>query len=504
MLYSDSAGCFLLGCLCNNPAYVRSGKYNLSTKDFEPNLFHKFLFAVIHNLAFEGVDEITEIEIDQYAQAYPDIREVFEDEDMINFVRVVKEQVKSGTVDIYYHTIKKFALLRTAKEQGYNISTIFDETQDIEQQMAELNKTTIEKLLNYFEGLTIELKKEFLPHHVKQEMWVGDGFAKVLEQFEAEPVIGAGLNSPYENSIWRGWQLGHLLMRSAGSGVGKTTRMVGDICHVCSKYLWDDSKNDFIPNPSYQGSGFFIHTEMDQETELQPKFLAYIANVPYNYILDGHYTPKMKQRLLDAADILYDSKIKLINLPNFTIPLLTNTIKENVVVNNSLYGVFDYVEDNGTVGKVYKQEVGTALRSDMVLLAIVSNLKTIAEECGIGLLTGSQLNGNEKVNAIIDEACLAGSKAMKNKLDGGSIIMRPSKSELEQTRLLNKKIGFGNEDCNLISHIYKGRFSQYGQNLKIFHKFDYGTGRIEDLYVTNAYNEPIQMEKMIINNLQIE
>lgn len=502
MLYSDSAGCFLIGCLCNNPSLLRTGKYNLTMDDFEPNLLHKFLFAIINNLAFEGLEEITEIEIDQYSQPYKEVREVFDDEDALEFIHTVKQQAKDGTIDFYYNLVRKFSLLRLAKNKGCDITEIFDESKELDSQLSQLNNIDIIKILNYFESKVIDLKKEFLPNNIRKEMWVGDNFEKVLEQYETIPVMGAGLNSPYENAVWRGWQTGHLLMRSGGSGSGKTTRMVGDISYVCSKYIWDDSKNDFIKNLNYQGPGFYIHTEMNQELELQPKFLAYIANLPLSYILDGMYTAKHRKRLLDAADIFLDSKLKLIDLSNFTIPLLENTIKENAVVNNCHYGVFDYVEDNGTVGKVYKQEVGTALRSDMVLLAIVSKLKATAEDCGIGLLTGSQLNGNEKTNAIIDESCLSGSKAMKNKLDGGSIVTAPTKKELEQTRLLNQKVGFGPEECNMISHIYKGRFSQYGQNIKLFQKFDYGTGRIEDLYATNAFNEPINIKKIVIQNLQ--
>lgn len=500
MLYSDSASCFLIGCLCNNPSVLRSGKYPLQLKDFEPNILHKFLFGVINNLAYQGVEEITEIEIDQYATPYPKIQQVFEAEDALNFIRIVKQQSNAKTINFYYETVKKFSLLREAKNQGYDISSIFDEEQSYETQIVRLNEVTILQLLNRFEQQIIQLKKDFLPYNVQHSMWAGDNFQEVLELFEQEPVMGAGLNSEYENSIWRGWQKGHLLMRSGGSGVGKTTRLIGDICHVGCKYLWHEQQQEFIANPFYQGPGFIIHTEMDQKYELQPKLLAYITNLPLHYILDGNYTVEHKKRLLNAADILLDSKIKLIDLPNFTIPLLNNTIKECAITDGCEYGVFDYVEDNGTVGKIYKEEVGTALRSDMVLLAIVSNLKTIAEDCKIGLLTGSQLNGLEKSASIIDERCLAGSKAMKNKLDGGSILMHPTKAELEQTSGLNKKRGFGPNECNLVSHVYKGRFSQYGQNLKIFHSFDYGTGRIEDLYVTNVNNEPIHVDRVQIVN----
>lgn len=498
MLYSDSAGCYLLGCLCNDPSLVRSGKYPLKADDFEPNLLHKYLFAVIHNLACQGLEEITEIEIDQFIQPYPAVKETVEDEDGLDFIHTVKEQSISGNVDLYYPVVRKFALLRDAQAEGEDISEIFDESGDLETELSNLNQYSLNDILNMFDGRIIRLKKEYSPTTVRQEMWAGTDFDKVLDQFEQTPVMGAGLCSPYETTLYRGWQRGHLLLRSAPSGRGKTTRAIGDLCNVSVTHLWDEDEQEFLENPNYQGKGFYIHTEMSQELEIQPKFIAYISNISLGYILDGKYTRKEKQRLLQAAEILQNSGVKLINIPQFTIPLLRNTIKEMVIIEKCGYGVFDYVEDNGAVGKVYKEEVGTAVRQDMLLLAIVSDLKACAEEYNVGMLSMTQLNGQEKVLPIIDEHCLFGSKSMKNKVDGGSITLFPSHKELEQTAFLSEKRGFGEEPPNMVSHIYKGRFSKYGQNLKIFQKLDFGTGRLEDCYVTDSNNEPLHVEKTYV------
>lgn len=498
MLYSDSAGCFLLGCLCNEPSLLRSGKYPLTPNDFEPNLFHKYLFALINNLAFQGLEDITEIEIDQFMQSYPNIKEKIEDEDGLEFVRIVKQQAISGNVDLYYQVIRKFALLRKAKELGIDITKIYDESQDTESQLQNLNSMSIDQMLNTFDGKVVELKKEFAPTSIREEMWAGVDFDQVLKQFESTPAMGAGLCSPYETSIFRGWQTGHLLLRSGGSGSGKTTTAIGDLCHVGCKELWDEKEQDFVPNLNYRGGGFFIHTEMDQKLELQPKFISFISNIPLHKILDGKYTEVERKRLLKAADILVESRIKLIDMPQFTIPLLRNTIKEMAITEDLQYGVFDYVQDNGIAGKVYKNEVGTAIRQDMLLLAIVSDLKACAEEFGVGILSMTQLNGQEKVLPVIDEHCLFGSKSMKNKVDGGAILVPPTKKELEHTKVLRDKRGFGDECPNMVSHIYKGRFSKYGQNLKVFQKIDYGTGRIEDCYVTNIHNAPVHVDKTYV------
>lgn len=499
MLYSDSAGCFLIGCLCNQPHLIRSGKYPLTREDFKPNLLHEHLYAVISNLAYKGLEEITEIEIDQFIQPYETTKDIIYDKDGLEFIQTVKQQALSGNIDLYYPVIRKFSLLRSARDKGMDITEIYDENKDKESQLANFNKYSIVDLINYFDNRVIELKKEYNANTVRKEMWLGDNFVKVLTTLKESPAMGAGLCSPYETAIFRGWQRGHLLMRSAPSSGGKTTRAIGDLCNVSIPYLWNSEQQAFVKNQNYQGKGFYIHTESDQEYEIQPKFMSYICDIPYHVILDGSFTPQEEKRMIEAVEMMEHS-IMLIDMPNFTIPLLRDTIKEMAITEHCCYGVFDYIQDNGIAGKTYKNETGTALRQDMVLLAIATDLKACAEDFNVGILTMSQLNGNEKINSIIDEACLSGSKAMKNKLDGGMICLSPTSGELEQTATLAVKRGkFGESPRpNQVTHIYKGRYNKYSPNLKLFQHLDFATGRVYDMYVTDANNAPVHVDKVYV------
>lgn len=499
MLYSDSAGCFLIGCLCNEPHLIRGGKYPLTKEDFEPNLLHEHLYAVISNLAYKDLQEITEIEIDQFIEPYETTKDIIYDKDGLEFIQTVKQQALSGNIDLYYPIIRKFSLLRSAKNKGLDITEIYDENQDKESQLANLNKYSLTDLINYFDNRVIELKKEFNANTVRKELWLGDGFDEVLQTLKQTPAMGASLCSPYETAIFRGWQRGHLIMRSAPSAGGKTTRAIGDLCNVSIPYLWDSEQKNFVHNENYQGKGFYIHTESDQEFEIQPKFMSYICDIPYHTILDGSFTEQEEKRMLQAVE-LFKKSIILIDMPNFTIPLLRDTIKEMAITEDCTYGVFDYIQDNGIAGKTYKNETGTTLRQDMVLLAIATDLKACAEEFNVGILTMSQLNGNEKINPIIDEACLSGSKAMKNKLDGGIICLPPKPGELEQTRTLSIKRGEFGESTkpNQVSHIYKGRYNKYAPNLKLFQHLDFSTGRVYDMYVTDVDNKPVHVDKVYV------
>ena len=133
---------------------------------------------------------------------------------------------------------------------------------------------------------------------------------------------------------------------------------------------------------------------------------------------------------------------------------------------------------------------------DTIILNMAEELKTWARTYNIGIYTSTQLNGNEKTQDIIDESCLSGGKAVKNKIDAGNIIMYPRKKELTIFDKIDERKGFGNVKPNLISHNYKVRFGKYGSNIKIYQYADLGTGRITDLCCTNVLNQPIKIEKV--------
>ena len=106
------------------------------------------------------------------------------------------------------------------------------------------------------------------------------------------------------------------------------------------------------------------------------------------------------------------------------------------------------------------------------------------------------MNSNYKTEEIIDEGSLAGGRACKNKVDCGCIIMYPRKKEIKETEGLYKKRGFNNYKCNLVVHNYKVRFGKYGTNIKLYQHANLGTGRVIDLFATDVFNKPINIEKI--------
>jgi hypothetical protein len=275
---------------------------------------------------------------------------------------------------------------------------------------------------------------------------------------------------------------------------------------VCALSLWDDNKQAFVDNPNCQGSGLYINTEMDLELELTPCFLAYISNVPRHKSMDGRYDSKEEEERVDVAiKILRDSDIFLIDDPNFTLRSIEDNIKYYKETYNIQYMVFDYIQDNGCVGKEMHQTHDVIAR-DTIILNIASNLKVWARQYDIGIYSMTQLNGNEKTAEIIDEGCLSGGKAIKNKLDAGCISLYPRKKEQKFTEGLlahwlsqNRSGKFGEDfKPNIVLHNYKVRFSKYGVGIKIYQYLDKSTGRCVDMFCTDAYDNPINIDKTII------
>lgn len=495
MIYSSSIADRLLACYLQEPSLLLNSKYPLDKDEFIIQ-FQKILYVVIYNLAVNGCKSISIMDIEEWLKPYTAQYNVYKENNGDEYISTVIELVDYENFESYYKHFRKFSCLREYKENGFDIKKFWDEEKTEESQIENLNNYEIEDIINEFGSLQENIKFKYL-QTVSEEMKCGDGFESIKEMFKDTPYFGAIMCSPYQTSLYRGWCRGHLLLRSAPSGFGKTILAVGELCNVCATEIWDDKVGDFIVNPNYQEcGGLFINTEMDLATELTPMFIAYISNVPRSTIMDGKYESKEQEERVDRAiEILHESDIFLVDDPKFTLASIESTIKKYVYGHNVGYVIFDYLQDNGIIGKEMKKTHEIVAR-DTIILNMAEELKTWARTYNIGIYTSTQLNGNEKTQDIIDESCLSGGKAVKNKIDAGNIIMYPRKKELTIFDKIDERKGFGNVKPNLISHNYKVRFGKYGSNIKIYQYADLGTGRITDLCCTNVLNQPIKIEKV--------
>lgn len=504
MLYNENLASMLLGCLFKQPQLLATPSYPLCKNDFSENRFHQIMFIAIGKLVKLGCQEITAVEMDNILQSHPASAEIANDNNYIEFIDVTKSLSIIENYETYYNCIRKFSLLRELKENGIDIKEFYDELQEESGQTARLEKISIQDILNTIELKSIKLRGKYDVKYVRDEMDAGEDTPELLEHFEEKPAFGALLQSPYLSTLYQGWCRGHLLLRSAPSGVGKSRLAVADLMTVGAKQMWDEEAQDFVDNPNYQGPTFFIHSEMSTRFEIAPMFLACVSGVEYRTITNGLYTPEEKARVLKAGEILLDSQVALVDMPDFTNRSIERKIKEQVESRGATYGVFDYVQLQGALAAEYKSLTNMPVREDLVLKACVTELKAMAEAYNIGLFSMTQLNDNWKTAEFPDESCLSGAKSIKVKLDGASVVLgvkeRPKEYKRIEPYLRHKGFGSGSlAKPNMIEYIYKARFGLLGtEKIKIWSYFDRGTFRRTDFFCTDVKDELVKVNRSVI------
>lgn len=494
----------LLGCLFNNPSLALRPETPLTKFDFEPQTFHKILFICIKHLAQAGVTNITELEIDNFIQNHEAQKEILLDNNYYEYINVVKELAILDNFNYYYDNIRKFSLLRELKSKGHDISQYYDETEEEEQAQKQLEKWTIKDILDDIDHEASLFRNKYDINFVRNEMIAGEDTESLLEEFEQAPAFGSFLTSPYLTQLYMGLCKGHLTMNSAPSSVGKSRMMVADLCGISVKSLWDEEANDFIENLNYDGPGLFIHTELATRKEINPMFLACVSGVDEKHIKMGTLNTEEKNRVLKAGDILKDSNLVLVDMPDFTSANIKRKI-ENSVKN---YGVttvgFDYLQLQSAISAEYKSSTSIPAREDLVLRALATDLKAYAELYNVAIMTASQLNGTEKQMEFPDESCLSSSKAIKTKLDSGCITLslkdRPKEYKMIEPYLKRKGFNRDNDPMpNIVSYVIKARFGEYAdQKLKVFRFFNRGTMRNKDFFVVDQYNQIVNIPKPVL------
>lgn len=350
MIYNRIAAQMSIGMVLNNVSILYNSRFKLTHDDFKPILWHYYLFSAVEIIAESGCEEIDANTITAFllsSDKYQSMLNVLKENDYVEFVGAIKEAVKDGAqgFEYYYDQVKKYSLVRNYKALGFNVDDIYDEGKDEAEQKQKLNSMTIDEILNHFDAIQVRMKAEYSKQAPVEESWVGENTHELLQIFKQTPATGCVLNSPYLSTISAGWQRGHLILRTMPSGTGKTAQAIGDLCLVCCKKIWDVKKNKYVDNPQYQGKGFYIHTEQKQWEEVMPRFLSYISNVECYRIMRGQLTEYEEQKVEEAGKILKDSGIRLINLPQFTMRSIRDTIKNMVLQYGCTYGVFDYIFD---------------------------------------------------------------------------------------------------------------------------------------------------------------
>lgn len=504
MIYDEETGAKVIGCLINNPNLSIDKKYNLSVDDFKPNFFHQTLFISIHNLTLSGITTITALEIADYlkdkSNKYID---TLLDNDYVSFINVTSQLARNENVEYYINTLKKRSLLRAYEEKGIPIKCVYDEkAKSIENENKKLDEETLETISHKIQNQFVEVNDKFAITNGIEEVTADMNFMEIKNKFKEEPLYGLPFTSNYLNTIVRGMVPGQLNVVTAASGVGKSTFMTSIMANTIATEIYIDGQWAKNKHKMANG-GLYIQFELDNEQELMPKFLSYITGISCGRIMDGDWDDEEDEILNHGIEVMSKSNLHCVCMPNFTVKDIRATVRKYVYENNVDFVVYDYIQEAGSLnGELSRQNGGVSMRTDQVLTVLATELKNIAREFNISVLSATQTNRSIDEASIMDASVVAGSRSLVNKIDNGFVLTRIKQKELDETESLARRKGFNQVKPTHIFHIHKSRFSSYPINLKIFFNWDLSTGRIRDLYVCDAVNKPYPIKTIRLIELE--
>lgn len=252
-LYSHATADRLIGCLFQNPSLVLEQKYKLNKDEFTPCKFHQILYICIYNMVCNDYKSISIFDINSFLSPYEAQYQVYLDNNGDSYISTIIELTDEENFDGYYNEFKKLSCLRKYKEHNYPIDKFWDFEKTDEKNLENVNQYSIEDIINHFEGIQVDIKKDYCAYNSDvEETQAGVGLDELKEKLQAEPLYGHSFCSELMNSITRGLMDGQLTCMSSPSGVGKTTCAVASMCKICATKLWDYEENNFIDNPTKQ------------------------------------------------------------------------------------------------------------------------------------------------------------------------------------------------------------------------------------------------------------
>ena len=472
----------IIGALMKHPQYLsETDKYNLTPDDFYYRL-DKYIFVAIDSLYRNGAERIQPIDVENFLNTNESARVVFAQLKGIEYLQDAEYLSEDANFPYYYKKLKKFNLLETFKKKGFNIDDFYVEDAITPAALAineKFETLDIDDIVNAIKSKLLGVEREFIQNDTTETVNVFDGIQEILDEANEKTDVGIPLQGEIFNEVCAGARKGIFVLRSAGSGTGKTRQAVGDACYIAFPFRYEESQKKWIQI----GSGkkvLFIATEQNAK-EIQKMILAYLTGFNETKFRYGGFTEEELIIIKQALYVLemYQDNFFIVRMPNPTIELVKTIVRENVLIHDIEYVFYDYIHISPSLLAEFK---GYNLRNDEVLLMFSTALKDLAVELNIFMMSSTQLNAKGDDNSNIrNEASLSGSRSIINKADIGAIMARPTKEELD---FLHTEGGVSFAPT-MVTDIYKVRAGEWNQ-VRIWSDVNLGNLRKTDLFVTDA------------------
>lgn len=480
----------LIGNICNHPNFLIDADVHLNDSDFVTN-FHKVVFMAINNLVSENgtVKAITEFDIDTYLKQSDTYYKIWQNGNGITFIQDAKDLANKDLFFDNYHTIKKHSILRKYKDDGVDISDIYDpnstEPDLINEQQASLIKMTENDLIEHFTKKILNIReelKESVDNGVKY-FQVGDDLETLKERINAVPEFGYPFRNPYFNTLFNGKRKGKFFLQSGASGFGKTRQALVDLLYTaCDEMV--DSKTGKWTKLSAPRPCLFISTELEKE-ELQLQMISFITKIMPEIISAGNYTHSVEKEIDRAIAVMKKAPLYIIEMEEFDTNDIRNEIERYILNYKVEYINFDYIQMNPKLSLSMQKQFGHKMQDDQMLLEVSRVLKNIAKEHDVFISSSTQLNASHsEMNPEVSRTqnALRGSKAIADKVDYGVIIAPPTSHDLKKINNIESEIR-----PNMSYWVYKNRNNM--KNVVIWSHINLGTMKEEFLFATDyQYN----------------
>ena len=485
----------IIGCLLKNPMILIDTKYILTKNDFDLPLAKNIFHAISNLFQQYKVENISIVDIDNYFQKTEAGYDNFKKQNGLQYLNDCLEISNLSSFDFYYDRLKKMSALRALKNDGFDISKIYNENEfDLvkeQKQQEKLDRMTVQDIFDTYTKSISDLQYDYVCKDDSEEGPIASGVDKLFEELQQNPEIGIPLQGDIYNTIVRGARLKKFYLISGASGTGKTRQMVGHACTIAFPERYDTKTNRWIVT----GKGnkiLFFATEMDKE-ETQTMILAHISGINEDKILNNYYeTPEEKQRIYDAIKIMdyYKDNFIFVRIGDPSIGQIKALIKKEVLKYNIKYVFYDYIFSSPGLLMEYKD---LNLREDVVLTTLSTALKDLANELNVFVMSGTQLNGNWQDGKLPrNQNLLRGSKGIVDKIDVGGISLPVTQDEHNLIDPVARKL---NKDLpTQVQDLYKIRRGKYNR-VRLWSKVDLGTCRTEDLFLTDQNGNEIPIVK---------
>ena len=480
----------ILGCLMKKPQLLSQiDKYSFDLTNF-PTRFERSIFMAINGLYRNGATKIQPIDIENFIEPDQVSAKAFKDKNGIEYLQDIIELSEVDNFDFYYNRFKMFNLLKDLKKQGFDTDEFYCEdltNPKCEEINEQFNSLTPKKITDAVRKKLLGVESQYETTDEIEIESAAEGMEELVDELGAAYEIGMPVQGAIYNQVIDGAKKGTLTIRSAASGVGKTSNAVADACYLAYPFRYNSTTCEWEQKGNSEKVLFIVTEQRFKEVRLM--ILAYLTDISRSRFKYADFSDRERSVITQAIHLMekYVNNLILVKMPNPTIETVKTIVRENCIMYDIGYVFYDYIFIGPSLLNEFK---GFALRNDEVLLMFATALKDLAVELDVAMFTSTQLNAKGDDNRDIrNEGSLAGGRSTINKADNGAIMARPTKEELELLEPLYEN--HPENRPNLVTDIFKVRSGEWTQ-VRIWSDMNLGTLRKRDLFITDSRIEPLE------------